>query len=266
MSQGTPPGQDPLSVNAMPPVSPQASPPSGKNGTSVIVIVLGLAFVMMLMCGGVLLALLLPAVQAARKAARTAVASNQVKQIGLGMHNYHSAYRQLPFTVTENTAGEERLGWRLALSPFVEGQSQWESYNNDVMWNSPVNEQVSIVAPEAFQVVNGTPGDTAIFVIVDPAGMFPPTPNTTIRFRDITDGLSNTLMAIQLPQQGVIWTSNINVTADEAFKAITMLQPSEKAILLMGDGAIRPVGYDFDRATFDALITIAGGEKIDPSF
>ncbi|MGB7329325.1 MAG: DUF1559 domain-containing protein, partial [Rubripirellula sp.] len=247
MSQGTPPGQDPLSVNAMPPASSQSPPSSGNNSTSIIVIVLGLAFVMMLMCGGVLLALLLPAVQSARTAARAMASSNQVKQIGLGMHNYHSAYKQLPFTVTENTAGEERLGWRLALSPFVEGQAQWQSYNNEVMWNSPVNEQVSIDAPQAFQVTDGAPGDTAMFVIVDPNGMFPPTPNTMIRFRDITDGLSNTLMGIQLPQQGVIWTSNTNVTADEAFTAITMMQPNEQAILLMGDGAVRSVGYDFDR-------------------
>jgi prepilin-type N-terminal cleavage/methylation domain-containing protein/prepilin-type processing-associated H-X9-DG protein len=87
---------------------------------------------------GVLVGLLLPAVQAAREAARRMSCSNNFKQIGLGLHNYHSAYDQLPMqmggTVTNpsnsNTSTRLFMSALVGTLPFVEQQALWEQISN----------------------------------------------------------------------------------------------------------------------------------------
>ncbi len=254
------PGQFPQSPYA---AAPQGQPQSkGGSGTTTVLIILGVLAVVMFMCGGVLLALLLPAVGAARTAAQRMSRSNNLKQVGLGIHNYHSAYKQLPFTVVTNTDGEELAGWRIGISPFVEGQRQWQTIIED--YTPASRDLVRDDAPGAFQVINGAPGETGIFAIVGPNTAFPPTPNTAVKFRDILDGLANTVFAVELPNRTTNWTTNENLTPDEAYNAIQQLEPPEVAHFLMGDGAVIAVTPNLDRALFDALTTRDGKEQINP--
>ena len=82
---------------------------------------------------GILIALLLPAVQAAREAARRMQCTNHLKQIGLGLHNYHDAYNSLPagegrvWTMVSGTATQQgRWGVLVTILPFMEQAALYE--------------------------------------------------------------------------------------------------------------------------------------------
>lgn len=80
---------------------------------------------------GVLVALLLPAVQAAREAARRMSCQNNLKQIGLGFHNYHDTYKTFPggFIRSIDAENNRGWGWGTFILPFVEQQPLYDQLN-----------------------------------------------------------------------------------------------------------------------------------------
>ncbi|MFG0290199.1 MAG: DUF1559 domain-containing protein [Rhodopirellula sp. JB044] len=116
---------------------------------------------------GVLVGLLLPAVQAAREAARRMSCSNNFKQLGLGIHNYHSAFGQLPTHGTgtfdpgvakwwdaRDQSNNRNLSMLVGLMPYIEQQAIWEQISNplneDALGNSPPD-------PSSLPGLNGGP-------------------------------------------------------------------------------------------------------------
>lgn len=84
---------------------------------------------------GILVALLLPAIQAAREAARRSQCNNNLKQWGLGLQNYHDTWKSLPFGAT-NTP---RHTWVPGMWPFIEQAALFETYNGSVGFYLPPN-------------------------------------------------------------------------------------------------------------------------------
>jgi prepilin-type N-terminal cleavage/methylation domain-containing protein/prepilin-type processing-associated H-X9-DG protein len=90
---------------------------------------------------GVLVALLLPAIQAAREAARRSQCTNNLKQIGLGFHNYESANGGFP-PRRWSRADQGYTGWGTFILPFMEEQAIYDRYNWKYDYYDPVNKDV----------------------------------------------------------------------------------------------------------------------------
>jgi prepilin-type N-terminal cleavage/methylation domain-containing protein len=92
---------------------------------------------------GVLVALLLPAVQAARAAARRSQCQNNMKQLGLAIHSFHNAKVKLPSSVRPTAASTVRAGTFILLLPYIEREDLWDLYDLNVTWSHANNLPVS---------------------------------------------------------------------------------------------------------------------------
>lgn len=88
---------------------------------------------------GVLVGLLLPAVQAAREAARQSQCSNNFKQVGIALHNHHDARGYFPpVTVTDSgTFTASGWGWGSLILPYIEQADLYARINPQTVWGQP---------------------------------------------------------------------------------------------------------------------------------
>jgi prepilin-type N-terminal cleavage/methylation domain-containing protein/prepilin-type processing-associated H-X9-DG protein len=91
----------------------------------------------------ILVALLLPAVQAAREAARRTQCLNNLKQMGIALHNYHDVNGTFPHSHTSLSGGRCcGFSWSALILPFIEGYNTYEMIHFDWGYNTPQNSRV----------------------------------------------------------------------------------------------------------------------------
>ncbi|QDT42595.1 Type II secretion system protein G precursor [Gimesia alba] len=263
----------------------------------------------------ILIALLLPAVQQAREAARRSSCKNNLKQIGLAMHNYHDAYTSLPMGMNSRIYSPF-----VAILPFLDQSNLQNLYDFNLDYDDPVNQDAlnqtlaiylcpTMVLPRAvpFLPCDEPGGPTSYGASMglhygssgDPDGMFAGYNYSTTKptlFRDVTDGLSNTIMCGEFNYrlEDYTWSSytcgdasyhgnprwgsyrwggsypgvalgdtsgdfNVNLSAN---RYTWRSDHVGGAHFLLGDGAVRFVSENIDAGTLDALATKSGGEVI----
>jgi prepilin-type N-terminal cleavage/methylation domain-containing protein/prepilin-type processing-associated H-X9-DG protein len=124
---------------------------------------------------GILIALLLPAVQAAREAARRMSCSNNLKQIGLAVHNYHATHGCFPPGNIIKEAGvcpgarpfesDDATCWLISILPFLEQKALYDAYDFNAYNEGAPNQQVR----ETFVATYVCPSDLATDKLAIPA-------------------------------------------------------------------------------------------------
>ena len=104
---------------------------------------------------GILVALLLPAVQQAREAARRMQCRNHLKQLGLALHNYHDVYQRFPHGNPRVQRGDGKWiiqgPWNLALLPFLEQSSLYDRWNISLGFGEGTNRALLTTAVPVYR-------------------------------------------------------------------------------------------------------------------
>ena len=253
---------------------PFAGPPqsaAASRSSAPVIIAIVLAVLVGLFClGGILVALLLPAVQAAREAARRSHCTNNLKQIGLALHNYADTYGAFPPAYVADADGKPMHSWRVLILPFLESSALYSSYNFDEPWDGPNNSLLANQMPPAYACPSAAAPNsatTSYMAITGPGTIFDGDKAAT--FRDITDGTSNTLIVVETSGQATNWMQPVDLDAqkmafavnDPAGGDISSSHPNG-ANGLIADGSVRFLSESIDAQTLRALTTRAGGEVV----
>lgn len=215
---------------------------------------------------GVMVGLLLPAVQAAREAARRTNSMNNMKQILLAMHIYHDAMQKFPDARARNADGKLMLSWRVALLPYLEEGDLYNQFHLDEPWDSEHNLKLVAKMPRVYAdpsvpVLPGTEGLTNYHVPFGDGLLFDAKGPT--HFRDVTDGTSNTIAVFEAARP-VPWTMPEDAEISEANPAAN-LSRLRAGIFQVGfaDGSVQVLPQTIDAMTLWSLFTRAGGEVVN---
>lgn len=212
-----------------------------------------------------------------REAARRSTSKNNLKQIGLAMHNYHDTFRQFPIGATVDPKGKPLHGWVARVLPYLDQQELYQQIDFNQPWTADVNRK---------------PFETMLPVLLDPGlkslydssrenGSAVPDyqpahyaanqrllgVNGGLRIRDIGDGTSNTIMGGEVKEGIRPWGDPLNFR--DPARGInrgpqTFGGPfGPGAAVLFADGSIHYLSEDIDPAVLKALSTPHGHERVE---
>jgi Protein of unknown function (DUF1559)/BlaR1 peptidase M56 len=239
--------------------------------------------------------LLAPAVATANTVARRKLSVNNLKQIALAFHNYHSANGQFPTPVLYGgTTGKVPYSWRVAILPYLEQTPLYTQYNFNEPWNGPSNRKVLDKMPAVlgYPGVDGSPTsatDTAYFVFTGNGTALSPTSSSAAvgnmagmkgtpassakpvparpdpagpTLAEFFDGTSNTILAVEA-KRDIPWTKPEDLPFDPNAVLPELGGYSANGFnAVFADGAVRFISKTIDATVLKALITRGGGEVI----
>jgi Protein of unknown function (DUF1559) len=203
--------------------------------------------------------------------ARRAQCANNLKQIAIALDSYRGQYGAHPPAYVADATGRPMHSWRVLLLPFLDAQSLYDQYDFREPWNGPNNSKLLATMPAVFGCPSQPPtrpNRTNYAVITGPGTLFPGT--ASVEIEDITDGLSETLMVVEVANVNIPWTAPVDLDVRTmSFQINDLKHPGlssmhiEGAQVALGDARVFWLMEDAPAKTLRAATTIGGGEKIE---
>lgn len=237
--------------------------PQSSSGSKVLWIVLGVVGGLCLLCVIGVIGLIFPAVSNARVAAKRMQSQNNLKQIGLAMHNYHDVYGKLPLAGSDDPAYGLNMSWRVRLLPFLEQGPMYNQMNFNVAWNEGNNAQFNNTMPMVYQSPQAPPSNSnTVYVVLADAYKAPKTGEAnppkeqtifshdgrSVGFANIVDGTSNTLLVVEADaDQSVPWMAPKDLVFDpkQPKRGLGTLNGNGFQAVL-ADGSVRFINKNID--------------------
>lgn len=233
-------------------------------------------------------------IQTARESSNRATCKCRLKQFGVALHNYHDAHGSFPPAFVLGPDGQKWHSWRVLLLPQLEQQKLFDEYRFDEPWDGPNNRKLIVKMPEIFACPSQPcPTKKAVLLSIGElgcAGGGPSVPSGFTSFaaafgedcvfrgvrpvsiKDITDGMSNTLLIGECTRTKIPWTKPDDIDIAISPKlgdADGFGSPHSNgggAHFLMGDGMVRFIPTSLPQTTLDRLFDRNGRENEGISF
>lgn len=224
----------------------------------------------------------------AREQARSMSCSNNLKQIGIALHNYERTYRTLPLAVETDSDGKLWRSWRSQIYPhFMEQSSMF--YDVNTSWDSPMNMRLlngtpvpmgskggaTFMAtiprhPWAFTCPSCRVNNRAGINYVVVSGELTAFPKSRcVKLSDIKDGLENTILVVESITFTPDWTEPRDLEFETmSFQVNAKNEPSISSVhprgplVCFADAAVYHVSEKATETELKAMLTIAGNENI----
>lgn len=259
------------------PTAPPPKPNSSGAGTAVAVtagvsgaiifLIAGIIIVFIMICAGLGFAILYPAVKVAGEAAERTQCQNNMKQMAIAMLNFNDVHQHLPSAYTVDDDGNRLHSWRTELLPYTDNQYAYEGIDHDLAWDHQANRHIRDLFVGIYQCPSAEqkPGMTNYMVVVGPDTLFPG--SEPIKLEEVIDGVSNTVMVVEVPGPPIPWGEPRDITIDELIDRLSQdtIHPGTIAIV-MADGSVQNIPTNIDPETLRGMCTRNGGEVIHSFF
>jgi hypothetical protein len=208
--------------------------------------------------------MLVPSVEVQRADARRSQSINNLKQIGLAFHNYADTNGKFPAASILGPDGKTPHSWRVAILPYIEQNDLYQQYKFDEPWDSPSNRKILDKMPAIYRnPLSKSMTSASYYVLTGKDTLFPG--HEGIGFAQITDGASNTIMAVEA-ERDIPWTKPEDIPFDPTDQKTPIPKlggfGGSDIIVLFADGSVRTLKLTINPNVFRAISSRAGGEVV----